>query len=348
MNNLSPVYIGEEAIHWLKGLETAEGQILILSDTNTSSFCLPLLHPLIPKSHSVHHVNIEAGEKHKNWQSATQIWDALFAMKADKKTILLCLGGGMICDLGGFAASIFKRGIRLIQIPTTLLGMTDAGIGGKTAVDYQNTKNLLGTYYFPESVLVLPDFLPTLPYKEWISGWAELWKHILLALPEEWEKIKHTIPHLHEGLLKKSIEVKTKIVKEDPFENGPRKLLNLGHTAGHAYEGWALETQIELSHGCAVALGIVAESDYGVAMGIVESKTHQEITTYFKKVFAPHITRLGYPESFEKWLSHDKKNDQGFLQLSLCRSPGECLYNVKAEIASLSQSMVKVLRELSY
>ena len=286
----------------LEGLP--EGQLFLLTDTNTAKYCLPLFTEFIGET-PYHLLEIEPGEHHKNLSTVQLIWDFLFKHRATRQAILINLGGGMITDIGGFAAATYMRGIRFINVPTTLLAMVDASSGGKTGIDYQGAKNVIGTFTPPMECLIYPDFLRTLPHEQLLSGMAEMIKHALIASPEQWQQLlqltddnAQTADFIEEittsGLLEANIEIKQKVVAEDPLETGWRKILNFGHTVGHAIESAALATSSSPiasrpSHGYCVLWGMVAE----VYLSVVHTGCPREVLQYLTRIM---LMWYGRPE----------------------------------------------------
>ena len=235
--------------------------IFVLVDTNTKKDCLPLLQSAL-SDYNLNVIEVEAGEIHKNIQTCTNIWNALMEFQADRKSVLINLGGGVIGDMGGFCASTYKRGIEFIQIPTTLLAQVVASIGGKLGIDYGNVKNSIGLFKNPSAVYLNIAFFKTLPRAELLSGYAEVIKHALIVDKSYWEQILNC-PNIDKNdwkvVVERSLHVKKSIVELDPFEKGIRKSLNFGHTIGHGVESLSLETDHPLLHGEAVALGMITE-----------------------------------------------------------------------------------------
>ena len=234
-----------------------QGQLFVLTDSHTTEYCLPLLAEFIGDM-PYHLLTLEAGERSKTLASVQRVWDFLLQHRATREALLINLGGGMVTDLGGFAAATYMRGIRFVNIPTTLLAMVDASSGGKTGVDYQGIKNVIGTFTPPLATLIHPPFLLTLPATELLSGFAEMLKHALIASPEEWIKLlqltQQELPQAQfvqalseRGFLHNSIAIKEQIVAQDPREAGMRKILNFGHTVGHAIESAALHNSLQPS-----------------------------------------------------------------------------------------------------
>ena len=295
----------------LEGLP--EGQLFLLTDTNTAKYCLPLFTEFIGET-PYHLLEIEPGEHHKNLSTVQMIWDFLFNNRATRQAILINLGGGMLTDIGGFAAATYMRGIRFVNVPTTLLAMVDASSGGKTGIDYQGAKNVIGTFTPPMECLLYPEFLRTLPQEQLLSGMAEMIKHALIASPEQWQQLlqltddnAQTADFIEEittsGLLEANIEIKEKVVAEDPLETGWRKILNFGHTVGHAIESASLENttlpnttphyttlhHTSPSHGYCVLWGMVAE----VYLSVVHAGCPREVLQYLSRIM---LMWYGRPE----------------------------------------------------
>lgn len=305
----------------LEGLP--EGQLFLLTDTNTAKYCLPLFTEFIGET-PYHLLEIEPGEHHKNLSTVQTIWDFLFKHRATRQAILINLGGGMITDIGGFAAATYMRGIRFINIPTTLLAMVDASSGGKTGIDYQGAKNIIGTFTAPMDCLIYPEFLRTLPQEQLLSGMAEMIKHALIASPEQWMQLlqlmdenAHTPDFIEEitrsGLLEDNIEIKHKVVAEDPLETGWRKILNFGHTVGHAIESAALANSpspiaSRPSHGYCVLWGMVAE----VYLSVVHTGCPREVLQYLTRIMLMWYARpqcnCKQREELIQRMYQDKKN----------------------------------------
>ncbi|MBP6754576.1 MAG: 3-dehydroquinate synthase, partial [Bacteroidia bacterium] len=246
-SNTYTIYFNETSFLYLENLLQPDvySKIFVLVDENTNEYCLPYFLSNLPTEIEIEIIEIEAGEENKNMYTCIDLWHTLIDLDADRKSILLNLGGGVITDIGGFVASTFKRGIDFINIPTTLLAMVDASVGGKNGVDLGNLKNQIGVINEPKSVVVLSKFLETLPSNQMRSGLAEMLKHGLIYDKLYWDKLKN-LNDLNtddlDVLIKQSIEIKNNIVSQDLKENGIRKALNFGHTLGHAIESYFLES----------------------------------------------------------------------------------------------------------
>ncbi len=241
---------------WLR--ERSYSQVFLLTDENTHRHCLPIFLEKTGLPREVNIAKIPAGERFKTLATCQQIWQQMLDAKLDRRALVVNLGGGVIGDMGGFCAATWKRGVDFAQIPTTLLAMTDAAIGGKLGIDFQGVKNTIGIFQNPAAVFVDPVFLKTLPDRELRSGFAEVIKHALIGgqLSESLQLSESSWLET----LRASIAVKVRIVQEDPLEKGLRALLNFGHTIGHAVESYFLETDEPLTHGEAVAIGMICES----------------------------------------------------------------------------------------
>ena len=273
-----------------------EGQLFVLTDQNTAVHCLPIFADFIGDI-SYYLLTIETGESNKNLISVQLVWDFLLKHRATRQAILINLGGGMVTDLGGFAAATYMRGIRFINIPTTLLAMVDASSGSKTGIDYHGIKNIIGCFSAPLSTLIHTDFLLSLPAKELLSGLAEMLKHALIASPQEWtcllqiiqddlsqEKIIQTLSSSRAVI--ESIKIKKDIVSQDPFEKGLRQILNFGHTIGHAIESAALDTAPQ-PHGYCVFWGMVAE----VYLSVVHVGCPREVLQHLVQIMLQYYGR---------------------------------------------------------
>jgi 3-dehydroquinate synthase len=318
-----PLYLGDLRHNfgaWLRARDYS--QIILLCDTNTRRACLPIFLEKTGLSANTPVVEIPAGEAHKTLATAEKVWQQMLAARLDRRALVINLGGGVIGDLGGFCAATWKRGVAFAQVPSTLLSMTDAAIGGKLGIDFQGVKNTIGVFQHPAAVFADPDFLTTLPAHELRSGFAEVLKHALIGDPQLWQSLREstdadqalrTLPWLE--VLRQSIAVKARVVQEDPLEKGLRMLLNYGHTIGHAVESCFLETENPLAHGEAVALGIICETYLAPAIG--SPALVAEISGTILRHF-PHrpVPRAAFPAIWE-WMQQDKKNAAGAVRMAL-------------------------------
>ncbi len=307
-------------------------KIFVLVDSNTYHHCYAHFISNVEGDYEIEVIEIEPGEINKNIDTCSSIWSVLAEYGADRKSLLINLGGGVVTDLGGFIACTYKRGIGYINVPTSLLAMVDASVGGKTGVDLGNLKNMVGVISESEMVLVDTEFLATLPVNQMCSGFAEMLKHGLIQDRAYWEKMsdlsKLTMDDLDQ-LIYDSIIIKNKIVSEDPTEQNIRKYLNFGHTLGHAIESFYLThpEKPELLHGEAIAIGMILEGFISAAqLSLKEEELiiiSQVILATFPKV---DIDPKDYNAIMEL-LIHDKKNEKGTIYFVLLNTIGEAKYN---------------------
>ena len=306
--------------------ECEHDKTFILVDEVTKEKCWPLLSKQL-SMRKAKLITIGATDTHKNIESLAHVWEELGKDGASRHSLLINLGGGMVTDLGGFAASTFKRGINFINIPTTLLAMVDASVGGKTGINFNGLKNEVGVFNDSKYVILDTDFLKTLDGQNIYSGYAEMLKHGLISNEKMWaELIKFNIqqPDLEklQEMLAKSVKVKENVVKKDPHEQGIRKALNLGHTFGHAFESWSLKHS-PILHGYAVAYGLICELYLSaVKTGFPTDKMHQTVQFIRENYGTINITCDDYPELIEL-MTHDKKNRNGIINFTLLANIGD-------------------------
>jgi len=305
------IYIGGDSLSELQKFIGNHSQVFVLVDEDTKKHCYKFIKSSVV-SHQSSVIQIKSGEKNKTLRTCEKIWQELSKHNADRKSLLINLGGGVITDIGGFCASTYKRGIDFINIPTTLLSQVDASVGGKTGIDFLGYKNQIGAFSFPKAVFINPDFLKTLNKRELISGFAEMIKHGLIVDKDYWKKINTSSPALllkekGEGIISHSIEIKNKIVSADPFENGLRKILNFGHTIGHAVETASMKTKKTLLHGEAIAIGMICEAYISRKVSGLKSEELDEITSFIKSVFNPKPVKHSAKQLIGL-MKQDKKN----------------------------------------
>ena len=333
-SNTYTIYFNETSFLYLENLlhPNVYSKIFVLVDENTNEQCLPYFLSNLPTEIEIEIIEIEAGEENKNMYTCIDLWHTLIDLEADRKSILLNLGGGVITDIGGFVASTFKRGIDFINIPTTLLAMVDASVGGKTGVDLGNLKNQIGVINEPKSVVILTKFLETLPSNQMRSGLAEMLKHGLIYDKLYWDKLKN-LNNLNTDdldiLIKQSIEIKNKIVSQDLKENGIRKALNFGHTLGHAIESYFLESEDkkQLLHGEAIAVGMILESHISYQSNLISKDDFAEIKYIITDIFEKIIFNESDIQNIMNLLIFDKKNEFGNVQFTLLNKIGESKIN---------------------
>lgn len=299
--------------------------IFILVDENTHELCLPQFMAEINGEYQFEIIEIESGEINKNIDTCVGVWEALSELGADRKSVLINLGGGVLTDLGGFVASTFKRGIDFVNVPTTLLSMVDASVGGKTGVDLGSLKNQIGVINQPVMVLVMPDFLDTLDNRQVKSGFAEMLKHGLIQNQTYWEDLKNaeTLSDMKAHILT-SIQIKNNVVLQDPTEQGVRKILNYGHTLGHAIESYFLEAKDKemLLHGEAIAIGMVLEGYLSHKLLGLQQATLQDIKSTFLDRYEQVDISQKDISSIVKLMKYDKKNTHGKVNFVLLKDIG--------------------------
>lgn len=336
--SLHKVLYAEEAYQklnlYLK--ENQPSKIFILVDSNTNQYCLTPFLRKMETSESIEIIEIEAGEEFKNLETCEGVWNALSELEADRKSMMINLGGGVVTDLGGFVASTFKRGISFINIPTTLLSMVDASVGGKTGVDLGNLKNQIGVTNQPEMVVIDTSFLSTLPKEEMRSGLAEILKHGLIASETYWKKVSNLsdldLNDLDE-IIKESVDIKSEIVTKDPFEKNVRKTLNYGHTLGHAIESYCLthETKKKLLHGEAIAIGMILETYISAESKGFPREKSENISKILKEIYGTHSFTERDIEKIEELMKYDKKNERGKVNFVLLEDIGKPLIDCNVE-----------------
>lgn len=313
-------------------------KIFILVDENTHEYCLPTLLGNLETHIPFEIIEIEAGEEQKNIQTTLQLWEILAEYGADRKALLLNLGGGIITDLGGFIASTYKRGIPFVHIPTTLLAMVDASIGGKTGIDHLFYKNMIGTFAQAEAVLLYPPFLNTLPQRELISGLAEMLKHGLITDAGHWQDLiglGDYTPAQIAPFITRSAEIKAEIVANDFREEHLRKTLNFGHTIGHAVESLFLQAQSPVLHGEAVAMGMIAETYLAHIEGLLSQEDTEYIIQHLHQIFPVLDISHFSDEDIISIMLQDKKNQQGHIHFSLLKGIGQCNYDYRVSLENI-------------
>ena len=321
---------------WLE--ENKHSSIVVLTDDNTAKCCLPKVEPLL--SAGFLQINISPGENSKTLESAQIIWDKLLENNIDRNTLIINLGGGMITDLGGFCAATYKRGISFINIPTTLMGMVDASIGGKTGINMGGYKNQVGAFAMPEQVFIDQVFLSTLPGRELISGFAEVIKYGLIYDKASWDNLKKIHP-LHitgwQPIINQCVKIKHEIVTKDPKDQGLRKILNFGHTIGHAIESYSLEHGNEpLLHGEAVAFGMMAEAYLSFKKAGLAKAELEEIYFYLTGIFGLFPFENMGIDALYKYILNDKKNFGNTVMFALLESIGKAVYDISCSFEEIT------------
>ena len=302
--------------------------IAVIVDENTHRDCYPLIAASLP-AHDL--IRIPAGEEHKNLDTCSGIWGRMTEFRLDRNALVVNLGGGVIGDMGGFCAATYKRGIRFINLPTTLLAQVDASIGGKLGIDFQGFKNHIGLFREPEHVFIYTRFLDTLSQRELRSGFAEVIKHCLIADRAMFEEIR-TLPLAEiqwDKVIAHSVKIKYRVVQSDPDEKGLRKILNFGHTVGHAIETYFLNSNSgRLLHGEAVAIGMVCESWLSAQKTGLSQSELRVISTYLKEIYP--FEKIPEPaiNAIAELAVQDKKNVRGTIKCSLLERTGHGVFNI--------------------
>ena len=316
--------------------ENNYSKIFIIVDSITNEVCLPKLLPYIATELTIEIIEFESGEINKNIETCIQIWNVLTELGADRKSLIINLGGGVVTDLGGFVASTFKRGIDFINIPTTLLSMVDASVGGKTGVDLGNLKNQIGVINTPKIVLIDTSYLDTLSQIEMRSGLAEILKHGLIFDKAYWKQFLDLskIDYANfDQIIYDSIKIKNKIVMQDPNEQGIRKALNFGHTLGHAIESYFLENKNKkiLLHGEAIAIGMILESYISMQKNLISANEYLEIKTTINSIYESVVFEESDMNPILELLIHDKKNEYGAIKFVLLDGIGKFITGQEIE-----------------
>jgi len=303
--------------------------VFVLVDENTRRHCLPLIINHLPKNHRL--ISINSGEANKTLTTCELIWQSLTAANADRYALLLNLGGGVICDMGGFCARTYKRGIQFWNIPTTLLAQVDASVGGKLGIDFGIFKNHIGLFSEPDKVFVDNIFMHTLPEAEILSGFAEIVKHSLIRDAGMFHQLRSlSIVDINwQEWVEKSVSIKREVVEEDPIEKGQRKILNFGHTIGHAIESYYLKKDKALKHGEAVAIGMVAETYLSVSKSMLSKYDGELIIPYLLKIFPHPEIEQNAIDSIVDLALQDKKNMYGKIYTVLLTAIGEAKYDIE-------------------
>jgi len=317
-------YLNKNSTNW--------SSVYVLVDSNTHNYCLAKMMDEIDLFQNAEIIEIEPGEASKTIEIATGLWQTLSETGADRSTLLINIGGGVVTDLGGWVASTYKRGIDFIQIPTTLLGMVDAAIGGKTAIDLDEIKNLVGTFCLPKAIFAIPSFLDTLPEREWLSGFAELFKHALISDPQLWEQVETSGLAglaLNPEWIELASRIKESVVESDFKESGKRKLLNYGHTLGHAIESISLQNDNNpISHGHAIAIGMKLANLLAVNKQILSKDISDRINLFIDRYYIQPEWLAARQDEILEFVKMDKKNRKGNIRMVLLNGIGSASIDV--------------------
>lgn len=318
-------------------------KLFVLTDTTTHRLCWPVISGL-PCMRDVRMITIPPTDEAKTLDTLANVWNALIKGGASRHSLMINLGGGMVTDLGGFAASTFKRGMAYINIPTTLLSQVDASVGGKTGINFGGLKNEIGVFNCANSVIISTVFLRTLDHDNLLSGYAEMLKHGLLSTPENWAELLNfniTEPDFDtlQQLVAKSVAIKERIVTEDPTEKGIRKALNLGHTAGHAIESLALQEERTVLHGYAVAWGLVMELYLSARRCNFPTKEMHQMETYIREHYGKFYYECRHYDILFNFMTHDKKNQGSDINFTLLGGIGDIRINQTASKSEIEEML---------
>ena len=328
------IYFNENCYTYLQQLlqPGSYSTIFIITDENTSQHCLPNFLAQLATDLPFEIIEIEPGESNKTIDTCIQVWHALTDLGADRKSLIINVGGGVVTDLGGFAACTFKRGMDFVNVPTSLLAMVDASVGGKTGVDLGVLKNQIGVINNPVAVLIDTQFLETLPADQMRSGLAEMLKHGLIESENYWKNFTN-LNTLNtddlDDLIYQSVQIKNNVVMQDPTEKGLRKILNYGHTLGHAIESYFLESddKITLLHGEAIAIGMILEGYISVQQNLLPLEEYQQLNDIINSIFPKVSFSNKDIDTIISLLVHDKKNEAGRVQFVLLERIGHAVIN---------------------
>jgi len=320
-------------------------QVVVLTDTHVFESCFDAWSEKAAYTPAAV-IEISPGEAHKTLSTCDHVWKEMHRLRLTRNSMLLCLGGGVVTDLGGFCASVFKRGIRCIHVPTSLLAQVDAAVGGKTGVDQDWLKNMIGTFHKPESVLIDTEFLKTLPDRHWANGFAEVIKHALIADANMWSMIQSQplttyYTATSRALIAHAASIKCVVIDQDPTEKGLRKILNFGHTFGHAVESVLLENGYDILHGEAIVAGMQMEALLSIKLAGLDFRQYHELTLWLRQQYGLlAIPTELIPEIVAK-MTHDKKNIGSKISFSLLKQIGQADYDYLVDDPELLSDIVR-------
>ena len=341
------IFIGNDVYDTIRSFlyryEFSEHKIFVLVDHNSRRYCLPRLMSNIQLFQKVHILEVPNGEEIKDISYCQKLWQEMADNNADRNSILINLGGGVISDLGGFVAATFKRGISFLNIPTTLLSMVDASIGGKVGIDMKGLKNQIGLFSNPQVVFVIPEFLDTLPRRQLVAGFSEVIKHAIIYEKNYWEELSNqSFDEIKDWkeLIDWSVEVKNNFITEDPLDTGFRKVLNFGHTIGHAIETFSFQNDNEfLLHGEAIAIGMICELYISSKVIRLPKSEMDEVIHYISSLFNHYPLRSGNFDLILDIMKHDKKNTGNNYNFTLLSSIGNSMINQEVDAKLILESL---------
>lgn len=316
-------------------------QVLILVDRNTNDHCLPVLQAALPALVDYDVIEVDPGEENKNIDFCIGVWNTMLDFGVDRKALLINLGGGVVTDMGGFAASTFKRGIDFVQVPTTLLAQVDASVGGKTGIDLGSLKNIIGTFTQPKAVFMSTEFLKTLDARQMRSGFAEVIKHGLIQDKLLFEQCKTVdLQGDLDALVYWSVAIKNAVICQDPTEQGLRKILNFGHTIGHAIEGYSLSNDANpLLHGEAIAIGMICEAYLSHKLNGLSEEDLNAIVELFAARYEGYVINSDSHGALLELMRNDKKNEANKLGFALLSAIGACDFDKYVEEDLILESL---------
>src|SRR3989344_960549 len=325
------------------------GKIKEIIDVSRFSKLVVITDEKLPQNYlnGFEKIIVASGENNKTIEIVQEIWRKMLDLKCDRKTLIINLGGGVIGDMGGFAASCYMRGVKFLQVPTTLLSAVDASVGGKVGINFEGVKNLIGSFNQPIGVIVDVDTFISLPDREFISGFGEIIKHGIIADEAYFEKVISKKPREFSKeeliqIIKRSCEIKAEIISSDEQESGNRKLLNFGHTVGHAIESNSFSSTNPLLHGEAVSIGMIAEAKISLELGLINSEQFQEIKKGLENSGLPTKYKIAESEKITGLISKDKKSEAGTVNWTLIREIGEAVINQKVDMSLVKTALLEI------
>ncbi len=344
--NGHPVLFGEHSLERLEERLSAlenDPSFVVLCDENTLRQCLPELLRLVPALREAELIEVPPGEASKDLAICSNLWLYLMEIGADRDAVLICLGGGVITDLGGFVAATYKRGVRFVNVPTSLMGMVDASIGGKNGVDLGQAKNMVGTFHDPLSVHVHVPFLRTLGKRDLMNGLAEMIKHGLIADAGHWQAIRQAELHDIDALaplIHRSAAIKCALVEADPLDKSVRKKLNFGHTIGHALEAYSWEGPVRsLLHGEAIAVGMICAAWISWRRNLLAREDLDAITAHLLELYKPYPLETADAHRIIEIMRNDKKNREGQFRFTLLNGIGDALVDQRVNAAMVTSAL---------
>ncbi len=323
----------KELLNWIE--KYTPGKVFLATEETVNEIWVSKFEDFF-SSKGIKKVVIPAGENNKKIESVVKIWAFLSENGGDRKSLLINVGGGMLTDLAGFAATTFKRGVDFLNVPTTLLSQVDASVGGKTGINFGGYKNEIGTFKEPVAVIINTDFLKTIDKENFISGFAEMIKHGLIYKPEHLKELKtfdfEKIDYDYlQKIIRDSVNVKEYFVSNDPTEKNIRKALNFGHTIGHAFESYAMQQNKPIQHGYAVAYGMITELFLSVKKCNFPLVDFEDLTRWFLKLYGKYEISENDFGALLEFMTHDKKNEEGRINFTLLSEIGKIEINQNCE-----------------